>query len=129
MSIMAMGIVQFGVIMQTSVGLSQLSRDATRWAVLPANYASFSGTASTQNSNTNLTNEIRNMLNSNSMMKDADISATWQAPHATPQAGDLLTVYLSYDITKKVFMPNLPGMARFRNARIYAQTTMVCQQS
>lgn len=114
--VLTMGIIQYGIIYNATISLTNIARDGARYAAVKC--------ALTEGSDDNIRAYMRTAAANTSVRPELlNISIT----PAARVGGQKLTVNVSYDLRTKLFLPtSFPGLGRYSTS--YSTTaTMLCE--
>jgi Flp pilus assembly protein TadG len=121
---MTIGILQFGIIMNSTNSLTQIAREGAR-------YAAVHGTEA--NSDAAIKDYIQAVAAGTSIrptdIPDANITISMLAVNGVTPArasGYPINVTIKYPMSRKVFIPNMPFMSKLKND-YYVQSTFVLE--
>jgi Flp pilus assembly protein TadG len=114
--LLAMLIIQYSILMNTAASITNLSREGARLAV------------STQASDASIQARVTDLDdNYGVIIANNDIAVSPADDNNRKVAGTLVTVSITYDMSKKLFLPSkIFGMTLF-NKNFVGQTTMMMQ--
>lgn len=127
--LLCMGIVQYGVIYNSTVALNSITRDATRFAARNGAVTTVDVRGTMVATDTAIRNHVREVATGTFIdpadLPDARIDINPVAASRLP--GNPVTVTLRYDMTRKFFLPrSFPGLAGF-NQNYLTSFTMLTQ--
>lgn len=110
-------IIQYGIIFYTSIGVTNLSREGARFA------------ATAPASDDDIEERIENVMPPNIKFSDLSIVVSPSEGSADRVVGTraLITVEVSYDMKKKLFLPSTFFKVKIFNETYTAQTTMMIE--
>ena len=118
--ILALLLIQYGIIMNATNVLTNTSREGARYAALNAFKDNASGYSSTKS-------YIRQVADQTSVKYDSLQGITIKTPNGV-QIGKPINVNLTYDMSRKLFLPRSFWFISVYNQSYTARTTMIIQQ-